>query len=70
MRLPTKDSTTGRFMRVMFYQVVMATVALVSDPEATKAIVKYYPALAAIVTATAPIASFIYNYFRKNVKNY
>lgn len=68
--LPSKDSTVGRFLRVLFYQVIMGTLALLSDPEAVKFVVKYYPDIAVIVASTAPIVSFIYNYFRKDVRNY
>ncbi len=70
MKLPAKDSATGRALRVAFYQVPMLVLALLTNPQTVELILQYFPELAAIVTLTAPTVSFLYNFLRKDVKNY
>lgn len=70
MKLPSKDSAVAKALRVLFYQVIMTGIALLSDKETVAAIAKYYPAITTLAVATAPFASLIYNLFRKDVKNW
>ena len=70
MRLPSKDSATASAVRVLIYTILPLLVAFVGNPQAVKAIVDFYPPLAPIIVAGTPILCFIYNYTRKDIKNY
>jgi hypothetical protein len=70
MRLPSKDSATGSAFRVLIYTVIPFLVAFVSNPSAVKAIVDFWPPLAPIIVSGTPFLCFLYNYTRKDIKNY
>lgn len=69
-RLPTKDSATGRALRVLSYLLISALFGFVTDPDAVKFAVHYLPWLTGILITGAPIWALLYNLYRSDVKNY
>lgn len=70
LRLPGKDSAVGRALRVLVYQVPMLVLALLNNASTVHLLLQYYPGLTTIMLGTAPLVAFLYNMFRKDVKNY
>jgi hypothetical protein len=76
MKLPSRDSATGRALAtaVQFLTAVAlalpALSGLLSDPEFNKLVGQYFPKLVPVLTFTVALATFVNNYLRKDVKNY
>jgi hypothetical protein len=68
--MPTKDSAVSRALRVLFYTVLPTLVAVLSDPDAVRAVQDYIPFLLPAIVAGAPILSLVYNILRRDVVNY
>lgn len=69
-RLPTKDSATASAARVFLYVVVPQIILFVQNPENIEFINRYFPNILPAITAGTPILCFVYNLYRKDVKNY
>lgn len=76
MRVPSRDSATGRALHtakqliVSFVVAAPAILGLLSDPEFKKLVLDYAPTLVPLLAFTTALVTFIDNYRRKNVKNY
>jgi hypothetical protein len=68
--LPSKDSATWRAIITSLQAFVGFLLALVALPEVMELVNQYYPELVPVVVAGAGIASFVLNFFRKDVKNW
>ena len=68
--LPSKDSTVARTLRVLVYELCAVLLAVLANPEAVELIKQYYPELLVILTGFAPVATFLVNLIRKDVKNW
>lgn len=67
---PTYDSTTARTLRVIAYEVCGLLLAILANPDAVQLIKNYYPQVLIILTAFAPVATFLVNLIKKDVENY
>ena len=70
MRLPKLDSATFRAIVTALQTLVGFVAVLFVMPEFRSLVEQFYPQALPLVVAAAGIASFILNFFRKDVKNY
>lgn len=70
MRLPSKDSAVASTIRVFLYVVVPQVCLFLLDPDTVELTYEYLPQVAGVITAGAPIITFVYNFLRKDVENY
>lgn len=70
MRLPKWNSTTAKTIRTTVYELAGLLLAVLANPSAVELIKQYYPQVLVILTATAPILTFIVNFTKKDVENY
>lgn len=64
-----KDSATWRAVVTALQTFVAFFVTLVALPEVRELLTEFYPAVVPAVTFFAGVASFVLNYFRKDVPN-
>jgi hypothetical protein len=70
LRLPKLDSATWKALITALQTFAAFLVAFATVPEAMDLLTKFYPVVVPLVISGAGIASFILNFFRKDVKNY
>lgn len=70
MRLPAKDSATWRSIITGLQTFCGFLVALLALPEFSELVQQFYPAAVPVIVTGAGLASFVLNFFRKDVKNY
>jgi hypothetical protein len=76
MKLPSRDSATGRALATaaQFLAAIVvalpALIGLLSDPQFNTLVTQYAPKLVPTLTFTIALATFVNNYARKDVKNY
>jgi hypothetical protein len=70
MRLPKLDSATYRAVITAVQTFAAFLVAFAAVPEAMELLTRFYPAVVPLVVSGAGVASFVLNFFRKNVTNY
>lgn len=70
MRLPSKDSATWRAIITGLQTFAGFVIALAASPDTINLLNQYYPWIVPVVISGAGIASFILNFFRKDVRNY
>jgi hypothetical protein len=68
--LPSKDSTAVRTLRVATYELLGLFLAIMANPDAVELLRNYYPEVFAILVGFAPVATFIVNLLRRDVKNW
>jgi len=68
--LPTKDSATWRAIITAIQTFCGFLVAVVAIPEFSELVKQFYPEAVPIIVTGAGIASFVFNLFRKDVKNW
>jgi len=70
MRLPTKDSATWRSLITAAQAGIGLMTAMLAMPEFRELVNIFYPQAVPFIVVGAGAASFILNYFRKDVQNY
>ena len=70
MKLPSKDSAAWRGLVTGLQAAVGLLTAMVAMPEFRELVNMFYPQAVPLIVCGAAIASFVLNYFRKDVTNY
>jgi len=70
MRLPSKDSATWRCVVTGGQALIGVVIAMLAMPEFRELVNIFYPQAVPFVVFGAALASFVLNYFRKDVQNY
>lgn len=70
MRLPSRDSATGRAVWTFLQTLAGVLLAGLASPDVMGVIIKHYPEAVSLIPVLTAVASFLNNLLRKGVKNY
>lgn len=70
MRLPKRDSSTGRGIATALQTLIGLVAVLLAMPDVAESVTQFYPELIGILPAVTGVVTLVNNMFRPTVKDY